>query len=125
MKNKISLFFVCGLLLVLSACGLQNNITVTTNAGSCPNNVNNAPYCMAVTLQSGGGGQNWITNTNYPITDLTVSVSGATNILTPSSNSSLDPNGCTTSNINPGNSCTFYLKINQNIFDFYTFSQFL
>lgn len=103
---SIMLFFFAG-------CGLQTNITVTTTNGSCATGQSNAPYCLAVTLQNNSGGQNWISNTNYPLTDVSVSVSGANNVLSPASSSSMDPNGCTSNSTDPGSSCTFYLQINQ------------
>ena len=96
--------------LILSACGVQNNITYTTQMGQCPDSVTGAPYCMGVTIQNNSGGQNWITNTNFAINQLSLSVTGATNVGYPSSQgSSYDPSNCLGSTISPGGKCTFYL----------------
>ena len=96
--------------IILSACGVQNNITYSTQMGQCPDGVTGAPYCMAVMIQNNSGGQNWITNTNFAINQLSLSVTGASNVGYPSSQgSSYDPNNCLGSSIVPGGKCTFYL----------------
>lgn len=106
MKNKCLLLAP----LVIVACGVQNNITFSTQTGNCADGTTNAPYCMGVTIQNNSGGQNWITNTNFPINNLTLNVSGPSNVGYPTSQgSNLDPNNCLGSSISPGGSCTFYL----------------
>ncbi len=113
-KNILLCFTAISL---ITACGLQNNISVTLTQGNCPNGVTNAPYCMGVTLNSNSGGQNWITSTNYPVSNLSISISGnVNNIILPTgtSSSEMDPNQCfNNSKIQPGGSCTFYLAITQ------------
>ncbi len=106
MKKLTSLFVT----MFLTACGVENNITFTTSQGNCADGSTNASYCMAVTIQNNNGGQNYINSTNYPITNLTLSVSGASNVGYPSAQgSSYDPNNCLGSTINPGSSCQFFL----------------
>jgi hypothetical protein len=106
MKNKCLLLVP----LAIVACGVQNNITFSTQTGNCADGTTNAPYCMGVTIQNNSGGQNWITNTNFPINNLTLSLSGPANVGYPSSQgSNFDPNNCLGSSISPGESCTFYL----------------
>lgn len=96
--------------LLVVACGVENNINFSTTQGNCADGSTNASYCMAVQIQNNNGGQNYINSTNYPITNLTLSVSGAGNVGYPSAQgSSYDPNNCLGSTINPGSSCTFYL----------------
>ena len=96
--------------LFIAACGVENNINFSTTQGNCADGSTNAPYCMAVTIQNNNGGQNYINSTNYPINNLSLSVSGASNVGYPSApGSSYDPNNCLGSTINPGSSCTFYL----------------
>lgn len=108
MKN----LWISVLLSLLLGCSAQNNITFTTVTGSCADGTVNAPYCMAVTLQNNNGGQNWITNTNFPISGLTLTVSGPSNVGYPTSQgSNYDPNNCLGSNISPGQTCTFYLQL--------------
>ncbi len=98
------------IVLTLVACGVENNINFSTTQGNCADGSTNASYCMAVTIQNNNGGQNYINSTNYPITNLSLSVSGASNVGYPSAQgSSYDPNNCLGSTINPGSSCTFYL----------------
>ncbi len=115
MIKKIAFCVIINTFLI--GCGINNNITTTVNNGYCPwtesFNISNGgnPYCVEVELTNNGGGQNFITSTNYKINNLIISVTGASNILTPTNNASMDPNGCSGSNINPGASCTFYLKI--------------
>ncbi len=110
MKKLIPFFSLCTFLFLVS-CGINNNITFTTNPSNCSNE-NGVPYCMAVTVQNNNGGQNFISSTNFPINNLSVSISGATNILSPATNKTLmDPNNCTGTTIKPGANCTFYLKI--------------
>lgn len=109
MKKLLSL--VSGLLLV--ACGGQNNIQFSSQMGQCRDGVNGAPYCMAMTIQNNAGGQNWINNTNFPISNLSLSIGGMGNINYPVTQGSLyDPNNCLGSTISPGGQCTFYLQIN-------------
>jgi hypothetical protein len=106
MKNKYLMIVP----LALVACGVQNNITFSTQPGNCADGTSNAPYCMGVTIQNNSGGQNWITNTNFPINDLALNLSGPSNVGYPSSQgSNFDPNNCLGSSISPGESCTFYL----------------
>lgn len=112
-KLVLRLFAIVTSGLLFSGCSVNNNLTFSTQNGNCASGQTNAPYCIAVTVTNNGGGQNYISSTNYPITGLTVSAPGVSNLLTPSTNSSMDPNGCTTNNINPGSSCTFYLQLNQ------------
>lgn len=89
-----------------------NNIQLSTTAGNCPAGAINAPYCMAVTIQNNPGGQNYINSTNYPISSIAITTSGSTSIISPMLNAgSMDPNGCTSTTIQPGGSCTFYVAI--------------
>ncbi len=113
MKKNLAIIF--GLICIgITGCGVNNNVTVNTTNGSCPNieSTFGAPYCMSVEVLNNSGGQNWITSTNYPLTDLSVSIADVGNILSPATSSSMDPNNCNGATINPGGSCTFYLKIN-------------
>lgn len=117
MANRLLGLFA--LVVLLISCGVNNNLTVVTTNGACPSSLesgsvslgNAAPYCMSVTVQNNNGGQNWINSSNYPISSLAIAVSGATNIQSPATTSTMDPNNCTGSTINLGNSCTFYLKL--------------
>ena len=106
------------LLLILNACSVQPNIAIVTTPGNCPNGQSNAPYCIAVQVQNNPNGQNWISSTNFPFANLTITTSNASNILTPSNASSLDPNHCTSSGslIAPGSSCTFYLQLSSEMY---------
>ncbi len=98
--------------LIITACGVNNDVSVSTIQGACPSE-SYAPYCMSVTVQNNSGGQNWINSTNFPINDLTMTLSGATNVASPATNTSLtDPNNCINTTISPGESCTFYFMIN-------------
>ena len=100
-------------IMLLTACGAQNNITLSPAAGNCADGSVNASYCLGVTILNNSGGQNWITNTNFPISNLVLSVAGPSNVGYPtSSGSSFDPNNCLGSSITPGGSCTFYLWLN-------------
>jgi hypothetical protein len=112
-KILSSVFILCSVL-ILSGCSGNTSLSYTFLAGSCPNGVGRAPYCMAVTASNNaGGGQTWITSTSYGISNLVITTSGAPNVQTPSTNkSSMDPNNCTGSTIAPGGKCTFYFKIN-------------
>lgn len=95
---------------LLCACGVENNITFSTTQGQCADGTTNAPYCMAITIQNNNGGQNYINSTNYPINNLSLSISGAGNVGYPSApGSNYDPNNCLGSSINPGSSCQFFL----------------
>ncbi|MBX9597841.1 MAG: hypothetical protein K2X04_04605 [Burkholderiales bacterium] len=106
MKNKCLMIVP----LIVVACGVQNNITFSTQTGNCADGTSNAPYCMGVTIQNNSGGQNWITNTSFPVNDLALNLSGPSNVGYPSSQgSNFDPNNCLGSSISPGESCTFYL----------------
>lgn len=117
MVNRLLGLFA--LVVLLISCGVNNNVTVSTTNGACPSSLesgsvsfgNTAPYCLSVTVQNNNGGQNWINSSNYPISNLAIAVSGATNIQSPATTSTMDPNGCKGSTINLGNSCTFYLKL--------------
>ena len=100
-------------MLLVSACAVQNNVTFATQTGNCADGSFNAPYCMAITIQNNNGGQNLITNTSFAISDLTLSITGPSNVGYPtSSGSSFDPSNCLGSSIAPGASCTFYLWLN-------------
>jgi len=108
---------ICAVALLLTGCGANNNFTFTTSPGACPNGMTNAPYCISVTITNNGNGQNFINSTTAPISNLVVDVSGASNIQTPTnSTSTIDPNGCTTKTLNPGSSCTFFLKISSEAY---------
>ncbi|MBY0379051.1 MAG: hypothetical protein K2P99_01480 [Burkholderiales bacterium] len=113
MKYYFKLIMCLVVVLIFSACSPQTNITVTTVTGSCANGRESAPYCMAVTMQNNAGGQNWISSINYPFTNVSVSVAGVSNIMSPATNSSMDPNRCTSNKTTPGGTCTFYLQLNQ------------
>lgn len=112
-----NLFFISSLGVFLIGCGISANVKVNVSNGYCPTtespNISNGgnPYCVMVQLVNNESGQNYINSSNYPVKGLTINVTGAGNILTPTNNSSMDPNNCTGSTINPGSSCTFYLKI--------------
>jgi hypothetical protein len=102
--------YLIGILCMITGCGVENNITFSTTQGNCADGSTNASYCMAIQIQNNNGGQNYINSTNYPINNLTLSVSGASNVGYPTAQgSSNDPNNCLGSTINPGSSCTFYL----------------
>jgi hypothetical protein len=108
-----TVFIVASITFFLTACGQSNNVTFTTQMGTCPKAVNpQAPYCLSVTLTNNGNNQNVITSTAFPISELSMVVnSTVTNVQTPSTNSALDPNNCMGSTIVPGASCTFYLQL--------------
>lgn len=109
MKYKQLALF--GLGMIVSGCGVSNNLSVSTTNGRCANGQTGAPYCLSVTIQNNGGGQNFISSTNFPISNLSVALSGASNVISPATNKSMDPSGCTSNNLNPGSSCTFYLQL--------------
>ena len=90
MRNKLLMLGLATTILV--GCGVNNNVSVTTTNGTCPNGTGGNPYCMQVQVQNNSGGQNYITSTNFPITNLTVVVNGASNILSPATSSTMDPN---------------------------------
>lgn len=96
---------------LLVSCGINNNLTISTSNGSCANKIESAPYCLSVTMQNNGGGQNLINSTVFPINNFSISVTGVNNINSPANSSSLDPNGCFKSTLKPGASCSFYLQI--------------
>ncbi|MBX9865434.1 MAG: hypothetical protein K2Y14_00860 [Burkholderiales bacterium] len=97
--------------------GGANNIQLSTTAGNCPAGAINAPYCMAVKIENNPNGQNYINSTNYPISSIAVTTSGASNLISPMFNaSSMDPNGCTSTTIQPGWSCTFYVAISSEAY---------
>jgi hypothetical protein len=105
-------YFLSLCAITLGGCGVQNNLSFTTQTGNCYDGTTNAPYCVGVTLQNNSGGQNFITSTNFPITGLSLSLTGASNVGYPSSaGSNYDPNNCLGSGIAPGQSCTFYLQL--------------
>lgn len=105
-------FFILFLVVFLAACSVQDNVSLTTEQATCASGTLNAPYCMKITIENNSGGQNYINSTNYPINDLSVTISGAGNILSPMTNvSATDPNGCTSNSIGPGGSCSFFLQI--------------
>lgn len=96
----------------LVGCGASNNVTFVTANGQCATGQSGAPYCMSVTIQNNNGGQNWITSTNFPISNISMTISGVSNLQSPATNEkAMDPNDCTGSTIDPGNSCTFYLQL--------------
>lgn len=98
--------------LTLIGCGVQNNVSFTTSQGSCADGTNNAPYCMSLTIQNNAGGQNYITSTNFPIKNLTLSTTGnVSNLIIPTQGSKYDPNNCLGSSISPGGTCTFYVQL--------------
>lgn len=108
MKNSI---LFASLFIALIGCGTNNNVTFTTNPNNCFNE-SGLPYCMAVTVQNNNGGQNFINSTNFAINNLSMNITGASNILSPANNKTLlDPNNCTGTTIKPGSNCTFYLKL--------------
>lgn len=103
--------------IVLLGCGISNNVGVNLINGQCPNGIGNAPYCMAVQIVNNGGGQNFINSTNFPISNISLTISNVPNIASPATSSSqYDPNGCLTSTIAPGGSCTFYLQLTGEAF---------
>lgn len=98
--------------ILITACGVQNNVSFSTQAGSCADGTDNAPYCMAVTIQNNESGQNYISSSTFPFSNLSITVAGPSNVGYPAAaGSSNDPNKCLGSNINPGSSCTFYLQL--------------
>ncbi|MDQ5921687.1 MAG: hypothetical protein QG673_1746 [Pseudomonadota bacterium] len=117
MKSKLfklgkSLLAVIIVTLSLVGCGASNNVTFSTTNGECATGQSGAPYCMSVKIQNNNGGQNWITSTNFPISDIAMTISGVGNLQSPATNqSAMDPNNCTGSTIDPGGSCTFYLQL--------------
>ncbi|MCC2624961.1 MAG: hypothetical protein K0R14_834 [Burkholderiales bacterium] len=116
-KILAGIFILCSIL-GLNGCSGNTSLSYSFVQGSCPNGVNRAPYCMAVTVQNNAsGGQTWITSTSYGISNLNITTSGAPNVQTPSTNkSSMDPNNCTGSTIAAGQNCTIYFKINYESF---------
>lgn len=99
--------------LLMMACSIQNNVSFNNQSGNCADGTtDNAPYCMAVTIQNNAGGQNYISSTNFPINSLTLTLSGPTNVGFPNTvGSSYDPHNCLGSTVSPGQACTFYLGI--------------
>lgn len=98
---------------LLTACGVENNVSFSLAQGNCADGTTGAPYCMQVTIQNNSGGQNYINSTNFPISNLQLTVSAlANNVNYPvTSGSALDPNGCLNSTISPGSSCAFFLQL--------------
>src|SRR5579863_8605653 len=117
-KKLLFITFILCSALILSACSGNTSLSYTFQQGSCPNGVNKAPYCMAVTAtNNGGGGQTWITSSSYGISGLAITTTGASNVQTPStSKAAMDPNNCTGTTLAPGKNCVFYLKINYESF---------
>lgn len=113
-KKLLFITFILCSTLILSACSGNTSLSYSFQQGSCPNGVNKAPYCMAVTVSNnGGGGQTWITSSSYGVSGLTITSTGAPNVQTPStSKSAMDPNNCTGTTLAPGKNCVFFLKIN-------------
>lgn len=114
MKRALS-FAACSL--ILTGClgfgsSSENNVQMSATAGNCPAGAINAPYCMAITIQNNPNGQNYINSTNYPISSIAITTSGSTSVISPMLNAgSMDPNGCTSTTLQPGGSCTFYVAI--------------
>ena len=114
----------CGIcILALIGCSASNNVTLTANNGICSpavstsNTSSTSPYCMSIQILNNGGGQNWINSTNFPISGVSYSITGVSNVLNPATSAStLDPNNCAGSTISPGGSCTFYLQLNGEAF---------
>lgn len=96
---------------MLTSCGINNNLSISTTNGSCANNIESAPYCLSVKMQNNGGGQNFVNSTVFPINNFSIAVSGVNNINSPANSSSLDPNGCFKGTLKPGATCSFYLQI--------------
>ncbi len=111
----LRLLYVLFVAATVSACGTQNNVFMTTSIGTCADGTTSAPYCMGITINNNNesNAQNWINSTNYPIQNIVINVSGANNISYPGNGSTnQDPNGCMSSSISPGASCTVYLQLN-------------
>ena len=105
---------ILSIIVLVDGCSSGNsaNISVNTVNGICP--IGNAPYCMSVQIVNNANGQNYINNSNYPISNVTVQVNAPRgNISSPTTDATLDPNNCQNSTIAPGGSCTFYLRLNQ------------
>lgn len=119
MRNCVLIVLLIGLI----GCGANANLTFTTNAGNCAQfNVEStsitesasAPYCMQVTMTNNGGGNNFVNSTTASINSLNMNLSGVSNVLYPATSAStMDPNNCLNSSLNPGSSCTFYMQLNQ------------
>ena len=119
MKSLITKLFITVAMLILTGCGANNNVTFSTNSGQCPSTSNTGPYCMGIVIQNNSGssgGQNWINSTNYPISQISYSINGVSNVNTPANSSSLDPNNCAGSTIQPGSTCEFYVQITEEQF---------
>lgn len=120
MKNSILLITFATLLV---GCGSGANLSFSTVNGSCAAfNVESTttiesapgPYCMQVTITNNGSGQNFINSTTSAIQNITMNITGATNINSPATSSTtMDPNNCQVNAINPGSNCIFYLQISQ------------
>lgn len=109
-KNIISCIIS---LILLGACGAGNTgIKFTPTPGVCADGKLNAPYCMSITVINNESGQNLITSV-APIANIRMTINGANNLLNPFTDpSKLDPNNCFESTIVPGESCVFYLQLN-------------
>jgi len=119
MQKNCARVILLGICVALFGCGQNTGITLNATPGQCPNGPPNAPYCMGIKIiNSGGGtgGQQWITSTNFPISNFSLSINGATNILSPATSTTTDPNNCAGTNVAPGSSCTFYLKISNEAY---------
>ena len=124
MKNLLNKLLIALGVFMLTGCGSSNNVTFTTQGGQCANQTNTGPYCMGIVIQNNSGstgGQNWINSTNFPISQISYTISGVTNVLTPATNAagatnSMDPNNCAGSTIQPGGTCEFYVQINKEAF---------
>ncbi len=120
MKNILSILACAALLtgcLGIDGSSSDNNVQLSTTAGACPTSATNAPYCMSITIQNNPNGQNYINSTNYPISSIAITTSGASNIISPMQNAaSMDPNGCTSNTLQPGASCTFYVAISSEAY---------
>lgn len=109
---KKNIYIPLSFAILLSACGAQNDVSFDLTPGNCPDGTTNAPYCMALKIQNNAGGQNFINSSNQPISNIALSVTGASNLNYPtSSGGTLDPNGCLGKTLGAGASCTFYVKL--------------
>lgn len=120
MKNHIILVIIA---FILVGCGANANLAFSTSNGSCAafgvesttvQESAPAPYCMQVTITNNGTGQNWINSSTASVANISMTITGATNINSPATApTTMDPNNCRGSTISPGGECAFYLQISQ------------